>query len=128
MQKLVTFSHLAVLGTIVSFFFPKKSGPMGLTMIDLVAFNPIPFPTITLAATVVSIPFPVNDKNTESFCVQIYNCLEEYDTGKHIIIDCSEREYLNYYEKIMVNLNKYADSSRKQLIADLQDSIFEAGM
>ncbi len=60
--------------------------------------------------------------------MQIYNCLEEYDTGKHIIIDCSEREYLNYYEKIMVNLNKYADSSRKQLIADLQDSIFEAGM
>ena len=52
-QDEIPYSHPALLETIVILFFPKKTRAMSVASLDLDAFDPMPLPTIALAACVV---------------------------------------------------------------------------
>lgn len=103
---------------------------MSLTTIDLDAFDPVPLPTIALAASMVSYQTVILVHKLMSHRFrQLYNCLEEYATGEHIVIEYSEDEYQSHYLELLDNLKKFeASASRGKLLDDLQDMLFKAGM
>ncbi len=59
---------------------------------------------------------------------QLYNCLEEYGNGEHVVIEFSEYEYRTYYEDMLIDLAKYQQSRRVCIIEALQRDTFAAGM